>query len=116
MKQILTVPASVVDLKPRQDRSWKLSFETRELGGEEVALLADHFQGEGWLVFKPNAHINAEEVPEDVAESGTKTPSQRLRGVLFIWWQQKGSKGDFEAFYRTQMEKLIDFIKGQLEQ
>jgi hypothetical protein len=36
--------------------------------------------------------------------------------VIFIYWKQLGEKETFEEFYRTTTEKLIDFIKGKLEQ
>lgn len=116
MKQLIQVPAQCVNMNPKADRSWKLVFETRELHGEEVGLLADTFQGEGWLVFKPNAEgVANEEVPEDIADSGTKSQSKRLRDVIFVLWKQKGGKGDFETFYRVYLEKLIEYTKSKLE-
>lgn len=114
-KTYIEIPAQPVDLKPKADRSWKLTFETRELNGSEVALLADNFQGEGWLLFKPNDHINPSEIPKAIADSGSKSQSQRLRDVIFILWKQQGGKGDFEMYYRTQMEKLIEYVKQKLE-
>lgn len=104
-------------MNPRQDRSWLVKFETRELTGEEVKVLADNFQGEGWLVFKPNSGgVELAEVPEQPAESGVKSQSQRLRSVIMVLWKQKGAKGDPEAFYRTVTEKLIESIKDKLEE
>lgn len=112
-KQLITVPAQVTGMNPRQDRSWTLKFETRELTGDEVSMLADNFQGEGWLVFKPN-QINATEIPDTDADSGQKSQSARLRDVIFILWKQKGGRGDFESYYRTYLEKLIEFTKSKL--
>ncbi len=43
-----------------------------------------------------------------------KTPSQRLRASLYVLWEQRGSKGDFEEFYEDQMEKFIKRIKQEL--
>ncbi len=113
-KSKVTLPASVIDMKPRADRSWKLSFETRELSGEEVAMLADALQGEGWLLYSPN-EIQQKDIPEENVESGAKSQSKRLRDVTFILWKQSGEKGDFETFYRTYLEKLIEFTKAKLE-
>lgn len=116
MSDLIQVPSQVIDMKPRQDRSWKISFETRELTGEQVKLLADAFQGEGWLVFKPNSQgIDLSDIPDAEAEAGTKKPSQRLRAAIMVLYKQKGSKADPESFYRTYMEKLIDYVKSQLE-
>lgn len=114
MKEYISIPAQPVDFKPRADRSWKLVFETRELSGSDVSLLADHFQNEGWLLYKPNEHIKPSEIPQSDADSGTKSQSQRLRDVIFIYWKSLGSKGDFESFYRTSLEKLIEYMKTKL--
>ena len=116
MGSLISVPAQVIDLKPRADKSWKISFETRELSGEDVKILADNFQGEGYLLFKPNEYIVPEEVPTDQADSGAKSQSQRLRDVIFVLWKQKGGKGDFETFYRVYLERLIEYVKSKLEE
>lgn len=116
MNEIVQVPAIVINMNPRADRSWRIAFETRELTGDEVKILVNNFQGEGWLVFKPNADVNPTDIPESPAESGTKTPSERLRGVTYILWKQKGAKGDFQAFYNTTMERLIEYMKSKLEE
>ena len=114
---LIQVPAQVVGMNPKADKSWKLVFETRELMGEEVKLLVDTFQGEGWLVFKPNSDgVAVEEVPKDIADSGAKSQSKRLRDVIFVYWKQQGGKGDFETFYRVTLEKLIDYVKSKLIQ
>lgn len=113
-KELIQVPASVVGMNPRQDRSWNIKFETQELSGEDVKTLANNFQGEGWLVFSPN-EIALKDVPTDTAEAGVKSPSQRLRAVIYILWQQRGGKGDFESFYRTYLGTLIEYVKSKLQ-
>jgi len=115
-KEIVQVPAQVINMNPRQDGSWKLTFETRELSGDDVKLLAETLQGEGWLVFKPNSTgIIPEEVPDSDADSGIKSQSRRLRDVVFILWKQQGGKGDFESFKRVYFEKLIEYTKSKLD-
>lgn len=111
---LVQIPASIVGFTPRQDRSWKITFETRELPGEEVAVLADNYQGEGWLVYSPNREVVRADVPEEPAEPGVKTPSERLRDVIYIYWKQRGGKGDFESFRRTVTEQFIEYIKSKL--
>lgn len=44
-----------------------------------------------------------------------KTPSQRLHAVLFILWDQSGRPGDFDDFYKKEMERIINVVKGNLE-
>lgn len=113
-KEIISVPAIVAGMNPKQDRSWKVIFETRELNGEEVKLLADNFQGEGWLLFSPN-NITDKDLPQGDADAGLKTPSQRLRSVMQVYHKQRGLKSDFQSFYATELEKIIDWWKEKLE-
>ena len=35
-----------------------------------------------------------------------KTPSKRLYGVIFVWWDQLGRPDEFEVFYKKTMERL----------
>ncbi len=43
------------------------------------------------------------------------TPSKQLRSVIFRVWEKRGSKGDFEEFYKESMKKLTDKIKEELQ-
>ena len=48
-------------------------------------------------------------------EFDTKTPSQRLRAVIFVLYKNAGqSAGEFEEFYRRRMESIINMVKEQL--
>ena len=114
MGQIIQVPCQVTGMNPKADRSWNIKFETRELSGEEVKILADNFQGEGWLVFSPN-EIKQADIPKDKADSGAKSQSQRLREIIYVLWQQKGAKGDSDTHYQVTMERLIEYVKSKLE-
>lgn len=113
-QELIQVPCIVQGMSPKADRSWKLVFETRELTGDEVKLLADNFQGEGWLVFSPNRDVAPEDIPTDIADAGVKTMSQRLRGKMYRYWVALGGKGDFESYYRTQIQSLIEFYDSKI--
>lgn len=116
-KPLISVPAIVQGMNPKADRSWKLTFETRELRGEEVKLLADNFQGEGWLVFKPNADsdIELKDIPKTDADAGLESPSVRLRKRIYVLWRQQGEKGSFDNFYLATIGKFMEFIESKLE-
>lgn len=113
--KLIKVPAQVTGFQPKVDRSWVIKFETRELTGEEVALLADTYQGEGWLIFSPNEIEPDEELPTDVADAGVKSPAQRLRSNLYVYWKQHVGKGDFESYWRTYVQKQIERIAQQID-
>lgn len=109
----------VVFIKPvfKADRSVRLEFETRELNGDEIAVLADHRQTEGWMVYSSDNDIKEADIPDEKPDAmvGTKTQAQRLRGVIYRLWEQNGKKGDSESYYKSVMENLIDQLKDKLE-
>ena len=117
MSKKVTMAAQLTGVKTLKDRSLNLSFNTRELGGEDSAVLFNLAHTEGWLLFSANDDIEATDIPDEKADSmtGQKTQAQRLRGVIYRLWEQNGAKGNSEDYYRSQMEVLIDFVKGKLE-
>lgn len=117
MKTIL--PVSLNPISRRKDKSVKMSFETRELNPEETMILMAMEGEEGWLLFSTNREeIKEEDVPQEKAEVDDKTPSERLRAVMFVWYKQESDKGryigTFENFRRDKMEKIIESIKSKL--
>lgn len=100
-----------------KDRSATIKFTSaREITKEEREILfeAGTTDDLGWLLWSPNKH-QTDDLPKEEASDSTKTPAQRLRGAIYILWQQSGEPGDFEVFYREKMEKLIEFIKAKLD-
>ena len=117
MKFIL--PASLNPISRRKDKSVKLSFETRELTPEETIGLMALEGAEMWLCM--SLEENNLEIPEDMGtvELGDKTPSERLRNVLFVWYKQEVEKGKyvgiFENFKKDKMERIIEGVKSKLD-
>ena len=66
------------------------------------------------MAFRPN-QFSVDDLPKEAAEDKNKTPSKRLRAVLFVLWKQRGEHGDFEVWYREQIEKIIINIKTKLD-
>lgn len=101
----------------RKDRCGTMKFTSaRELSKEERELLLEAGVNDelGWLLWAPNK-MQVEDLPNEPATDDNKTPSKRLRSVLFILWKQEGSKGNFESFYIERMNKLVDMIKAKLD-
>jgi hypothetical protein len=110
------IPAQICQVKTMA-RSVRITFDTQEtLTANQKAELFDMNEKLGYLFFfdKPEATINTADLPAIPLEDGEKSPSQRLRAVLFIWWQQNGKKDDFELFYRRWMRRTIEQVKQQL--
>lgn len=113
--KIITVPAILSRISYTKDGGLSVGFSTQEMSNEDKMAFAELYQQFGWLAFKSN-QIDLMDMPMEEAEDKSKTPSKRLRAVLFVLSKQKGIKPEnFEAFYREHMEKLIEWIKGKLD-
>ena len=97
-----------------KDGGVSLGFSTNEMTAEEKVVLSKYYRKFGYLLFKENEFV-PEDIPTEDADFEGKTPSKRMRSVLFVYWKQKGAEGDFEDFYRTKMNELIEYIKTKLD-
>ena len=107
-------PAILTSVSFTKDRGLSLGFRTNELTDEEKVIAASYHGKFGYVLFREN-QFKEEDIPDTDATDETKSPSQRLRAALFVMWKQRGSKGDFEVFYRQQMEAAIDRVKRLLD-
>ena len=107
-------PAILTSLSYTNDGGLRMGFSTNELSEEDKIIAGKYHQQFGWLVFRPN-QFSLTDLPKEQAEDKQKTPSKRLRAVLFVLWQQEGSNGDFEVFYREKMDKLINYVKDKID-
>jgi hypothetical protein len=97
------------------DRGLRLGFVTQEMSLPEQMEAMQMHDNYGYLLFNANP-ISESDIPKECAEDKSKTPSKRLRSVLYLLWKQTATPdSDFEIFYRDKMEKLIDQIKGRLD-
>ena len=112
------VKADFSALKTRANHTFDLTFNTQEIPSEQAALLLPLLNVSGSLAFKFGNFTDAEveDIPEPKPEfSGQKSPSERLRNVLYIFHQQHGGeKKDFEAFRISKMEEIINHYKSKL--
>lgn len=112
MKAIL-VQLQINRVTLKKDDSVSFSAETPELTDDELAL----FRKLGKVTVK--ALLEPMEGSEDVVdikkEVDEKSPSQRLRGVLFRLHEQDSEGMEWEVYYRVKMEKIIDHLKGKLD-
>lgn len=113
------IPSEIVEVKTMA-KSLRITVDTQEtLTPESMAKLFTLKDKVGWFFFAEQAEklpttIDTIDLPEIHLEDGEKSPSQRLRSVLYIYWQQTKNKDDFELFYRRWMERAVDKIKEKL--
>lgn len=117
MSRLFQTPAIVTNITTLKDRGCKITTVTRELNAEEMTALFSLHGKEGWQVIAPN-EIQRSDIPKEpaVVEAGEKTPSKRLKAVLYRIWERTNMTEDFNTvYYPRQMERLIDKLKEQLD-
>lgn len=115
----MTLPVQLNPVSRRKDRSVKLSFETRELQPGEILSLMSFEGAEMWLLLSSvGPNFDHSDVPLHKPELGTKSRSERLRDVLFVWYKQSVEEqtfiGDFETFLNLKLDAIIDGVKTKL--
>jgi len=112
------VPAHISKITTMGDRSLRLQVDvSQELSPEENAKVFQLYNTLGYFIFK-DAQIEPDDidVPDYVKEFKTdKTPSQRLRAVLYIHWEQNGKQGKFDDYYKSKLEEIINHFKDKLK-
>jgi hypothetical protein len=114
----LLIPTILTAYRPKADGSWSVSFSTPILNREQKQII-DSLHNQACFLLIKEAEISADEVElidsVDVDLGNTKTPSKRLKDVLFVCWTQD-NKGytDFKDFYKHKMEVLIEHFKSKL--
>lgn len=115
---LLQVPGEMTKVETMSNRSLRVRLDTQEnLSDEQMSKIMAMTGKTGWMTFSPS-RVSPEDVlslPEIRPERGEKTPSQRLRGVMYVLWEKDRSTPTFEEFYRSQMEKIISRLKEMLD-
>ena len=116
---MIILDAQVEAIATRKDKTVKIT-----LGTQEMRDVGELFQLQNQLV---SVGIATNELTDDQIEvlrnskfdleiiPTGKSPSQRLRGVLFrIWENDNGGFEQFENFYINKLETIISHFKNQL--
>jgi hypothetical protein len=113
-----TIPAQFRVYVPKVDNSMSLRFETGEIDGETLMVLHMARNAQGWLLFSETEPMETD-IPKQDPDLHSKTPSQRLRGVLYVQLQQKlGRKprdNEWDEYYKNKMNAIIEKIKETLD-
>jgi hypothetical protein len=104
-------------IKSSADKGVNLTLHTQELNADQwqriFALKGKYVVG---VLASQDTPVESLEVPDVTPEyKGEKSPSQRLKAVLYRIWEQNGKAGEFEPYYRAKMDALIEKVKEQLD-
>lgn len=95
--------ATIGKITTLADKTIKLELFLREIPIEQMTLLMHSY-----MTGKEGFEI------KDQADDG-KTPSQRLKRTIYKNWEQNSGRDiEFEAYYRQEMEKIINHYKAKL--
>lgn len=113
---MLRIPSTIHKVETTADGGLKLVVLTQELSHEDETEVMRLKKQLGHFVFSVSDVIKEEDIPKEQLEfKNDKSPGQRLRGVLFRLYEQNsmGHK-EFESFYRSKMELIIESLKEKL--
>jgi hypothetical protein len=116
---MIIVPAIIENISTRKDNTLKVVLGTNEITPDKVGqLMALHnkmaYVGIKAEMFNPDEKAMLSELKAD--EQIGKTPSQRLRSVLYILYTAKdeGFKA-FNEYYIHKMEGFIEHLKTKID-
>lgn len=115
MKPIL-LHAKITKATRKKDGNISLALQTvSEITPEELAGIDRSLEVAGYFSFTPNPASPAN-IPKEVVEDGSKSSGERLRAVLFVYYNQheKRHTMSFDEFYKQIMEVFITNIKDRL--
>ena len=117
---MLIIACVLESYRSLKDRTLKLTFETNEPNPDQMADIQRSIMNAGFLAFNVDPFSSSQEkYPTEMEvdyDDPKKTPSKRLRGVLYRNFEQepKGYK-TFNDYYNSQMELLIMHFKNNLD-
>ena len=116
---MIILPAQIEGLTSRKDKTIKVTFGTQELSPADAAQIFQLNQRFCYIgikeeLFQQEDIDTIDSIKTDLETN--KTPSQRLRGILYINYQQdnEGYK-DFMTYYLGKMDKLCEHFKSKLD-
>lgn len=101
-------------IQSRADHSVAFRVVTPELRPSEAGALMQ-WHGRACRVTIHPHDGTPDTVVTVTTERESKSPSQRIRAVLFILWKQDGQPGTFDAWYENRMNLLIEKLKEKID-
>ena len=120
-KKLFQIPAEMSSYKSKANGTVQFTFVTQELiTPENLYKMLVNLNKVGNLLFAVEEleFSDLGDLPKiDKSMYGdAKTPAQRLRAVLWLYFKQKGGKSEnFQLFYDNMMEKQITTYKEKLD-
>ncbi len=121
MSDIFQIPAVLNKCESKANGAFKFIFTTQDkIPASMLATIISFIDNAGFLNFavRQIESTDLKDLPEidPVLYDEAKSPSQRLRNVIYLYHIQKGGKKkDFRSYYLKAMESLINQYKDKLD-
>jgi uncharacterized protein YeaO (DUF488 family) len=115
---MILIEGQIEAIRTRKDRTWAITLGTQELTPDKAAKVMSVNQKLTFIAIKEDAFTPGELETMDKASTDythPKTPSQRLRGVLYVaYYQDNKGFDNFAKYYEHEMERIIEHYKSKL--
>lgn len=116
---MILLGGQIEGINSRKDKTIKLTIGTQELTPDQCGQIFELHQSFCYIGLKKEPFTKDE---SDVLESlktdfaNAKTPSQRLRGILYLNFQNNPEGYiDFNSYYLAKMELICEHYKSKLD-
>ena len=115
---MIIIPVIIEGVSTRKDNTISVKLACNELSPSDIGVVMSMHNKYAYCAIKPENFTKTEldmiqnlKVSDDIG----KSPSQRLRGVLYRTFENEneGFK-NFESYYTHKMEALITHLKNKL--
>lgn len=116
---MIILPALIEKISTRKDNTLVVNIATNEMSPSKVGMLMSLHNKMGYVAINDEKFTGKQEEAISGLKSDTKigkTPSQRLRAVLYLVW--KSNKEGFETsdtHYEHYLEKVIEHYKTKID-
>lgn len=117
---MITLAGILEGVQTRKDKTLKLTFGSQELPPNEAGKIMAMANSFCFVSFKPESFTETEkemmaQIKADMLTNNAKTPSQRLRSVIYILFTHNNEGfNNFDSFYTHKMEQIISHLKTKL--
>lgn len=110
------VASQIQSVRTLADNTIRLTIDAQEMPPEQMAILFKLKGQIGWTLFKENP-FKIDDVPvEATPDHDKKSPSQRLRDRMFVFYQKKhGKNTGFNEWYADNLDAIGQKFLDKIE-
>jgi len=117
---MIILPANLETLSTLKDGTIKITLETNEITPADFGVLYSYRNKYGFFAFKPELFDEKQKqilCNLKVTDfDNVKSPSKRMRDVLFRLWEQDNEGfNDPNLYYINKTEKIIEHLKSKFK-